>query len=54
MEIRAYLAILARRKWVIAVTLLATLLAGLIGTALLPRTYEGNYPPTGHVGVGTA
>ena len=42
MEIRTYLAILGRRKWVIAATVLATLIVGLVGTALLPPTYEAS------------
>ncbi|HEY3111575.1 MAG TPA: Wzz/FepE/Etk N-terminal domain-containing protein [Chloroflexota bacterium] len=38
-ELRTYLAILDRRKWVIAVTAAATLLVAAIGTLLMPPVY---------------
>ena len=42
MELRTYLAILARRNAVIVVTTLVTVVVGLTVTALLPSTYEAS------------
>ena len=39
MELRTYLAILDRRRWVIAITAAATLLVAAIGTLLMPPVY---------------
>lgn len=40
MEIRTYLAILWRRKWVIAVTVCVTVIVALIGTLIMTPKYE--------------
>jgi non-specific protein-tyrosine kinase len=42
MELKTYLAILWRRKWVIAITAVVTVLVTAVGALILPPTYEAS------------